>query len=180
MHNIVRRNVIYPEKNDYKIFVCRPKQHYISNVVLKHLVRIIPTASTFSRRVPNPLQTRPRHSLVLIGFTPVVLFAQVGSETRKIVPVGVDTNDNFGLNVAVSGSTVLAGSPLDDDLAPAAGSVYQFDANTGTLVRKILGVDPSTNQVFGSVEDSFGESVALEGNITPLSLTYQNYCNQAM
>ena len=64
---------------------------------------------------------------------------------------------NFGYSVAVSGSTVVVGTPRDDAGAANAGSAYVFDAATGNLLRTLDNPTPATN-------DYFGRSVAVSGN----------------
>ncbi|MBI1295551.1 hypothetical protein GC175_11405 [bacterium] len=103
--------------------------------------------------------------LVILSLSTAV-FAQTISETFKVIPTAVDTDDQFGFSVAVSGSTVVAGARFDEDLGLEAGAAYQVDANSGAVIRKILAVDPaSDNETFGNREDFFGESVAVEGNV---------------
>lgn len=103
--------------------------------------------------------------LVILSVSTAV-FAQTVGETHKVIPAAVDTDDQFGFSVAVSGSTVVAGARFDEELGLEAGAAYQVDANSGAVLRKILAVDPaSDNESFGNNEDFFGESVAVEDNV---------------
>jgi hypothetical protein len=65
--------------------------------------------------------------------------------------------DAFGSSVAISGSNVLVGAERDDSGAPNSGSVYLFDATTGSLLRTINNPTPQSGDVFG-------KSVAISAN----------------
>src|SRR5207302_1108378 len=68
--------------------------------------------------------------------------------------------DNFGLSVALKGSTILVGSPRAAIGANAGqGALYVFTESNGTWsqTQKLTASDGATN-------DSFGESVALDGS----------------
>lgn len=65
------------------------------------------------------------------------------TETAKYVASDGAGNDGLGAHVAISGETILAGAPGDDDNGPSSGSVYTFsppgappgfcDASDGSL-----------------------------------------------
>ncbi|MEM6749731.1 MAG: dockerin type I domain-containing protein [Planctomycetota bacterium] len=78
-----------------------------------------------------------------------------GLITKLIAPDGA-AGDQFGHSVALSGTTVLVGSRLDDDNGMDAGSAYLFDTATGGLISKITAPD-------GAAHDEFGHSVAMNG-----------------
>ncbi len=69
------------------------------------------------------------------------------------------TADNFGWCVALRGDTLIVGSPNDDDLGSASGSVYVFtrSGTTWTQVAKLHASD-------GSSSANFGKSVALNAS----------------
>ncbi|MFT5674430.1 MAG: hypothetical protein ACI808_000349 [Paraglaciecola sp.] len=48
-------------------------------------------------------------------------------EEHKLIPANISDGDNFGWSVGVSGSWVMGGTPLDDDIGMAAGAVVAFD-----------------------------------------------------
>ncbi len=81
----------------------------------------------------------------------------VWTETQKLVADDGAAFDNFGLSVALQGSTVIAGSPratINGSGAQGAAYVY-IDANgTWSQVQKLVASD-------GAPNDSFGESVGL-------------------
>ncbi len=64
--------------------------------------------------------------------------------------------DAFGSSVAISGTTVVVGSPGDDDRGSYSGSAYLFDSTTGLQLFKLRPSD-------GSILDLFGGSVAISG-----------------
>lgn len=87
------------------------------------------------------------------GFTPFFQYrftAEDGSE-----------DDTFGLSVAIDGDTVLIGAPNSDfGASTQVGSAYVFSrGSTGWVLQQRL-VAPS-----GQIYDSFGQSVALSGDI---------------
>jgi hypothetical protein len=75
----------------------------------------------------------------------------------KIRPNGGADLDFFGSSVAISGTTVVVGSPGDDDRGSYSGSAYLFDTTTGQQLFKLRSSD-------GSILDLFGGSVAISGN----------------
>jgi hypothetical protein len=77
-------------------------------------------------------------------------------QIAKLRPVDADV-DFFGWSVAISGNTAVVSSHLDDDNGINSGSVYLFDATTGTQIAKIT---PSE----GEAGNYFGFSVAISGN----------------
>jgi hypothetical protein len=48
-------------------------------------------------------------------------------EEHKLIPANIADGDNFGWSVGVSGSWVMGGIPLDDEIEMAAGAVVAFD-----------------------------------------------------
>jgi hypothetical protein len=86
-----------------------------------------------------------------------VIYTRVGatwSLTQKIFSSDIAANDNFGSGVCVSGdgSTIVVGSPSDDDGASAQGSAYIFEkvGATWTQVQKIIQSDTRSSGWFGS------------------------------
>ena len=58
--------------------------------------------------------------------------------------------------MALSGSTAIVGARYDDDAGTNSGSVYLFDAATGSQIAKLTASDAAAN-------DWFGSSVAISG-----------------
>jgi len=84
----------------------------------------------------------------------------VWTQVQKMIPVGgVILGDHFGESLAVSGSKLIIGSPGADVPATAAGSVYSYVESGGTWVQQDKISIPG-----GGNGDSFGNSVAIEGN----------------
>ncbi|WP_367871018.1 Ig-like domain-containing protein [Luteolibacter sp. Populi] len=90
-------------------------------------------------------------------------------EVDKLLPLATNGNDasqaaaSFGSAVAVSGNTMVVGSPLRDNVAPDAGRVFIYERNAGVglpwgQVAQIAASDPVSG-------DRFGESVAIDGNL---------------
>ncbi len=94
----------------------------------------------------------------------VYRFSQSGTvwtQVQKLIPAGgVILGDHFGESLAVSGSKLVVGSPGADDPFTAAGSVYVFvEGGGGVYTQQVKISIPS-----GANGDSFGFSVAIEGN----------------
>jgi VCBS repeat-containing protein len=83
--------------------------------------------------------------------------AASGELVTTIVNPERTENDQFGYSVAVSGNTVVVGTPLDDAGGFNSGRAYLFNATTGALVATLNNPAPSEN-------DQFGISVAISGN----------------
>jgi hypothetical protein len=101
--------------------------------------------------------------VIFVSGMPAGAQTAVLNELHKIVPADGAASDRFGGSVAVDGGLTLIGASFDDDNSGDSGSVYLYDADTGTLISKILATDP-TRETFGHFEDLFGDSVGLIGN----------------
>ena len=84
-----------------------------------------------------------------------------GTEIQKITASDQQFNDVFGQSVAISGPRFIVGSRNDNAGNGRTGSVYVFDSATGEELGKLLASN-------GASGDSFGESVALEGNMAAI------------
>jgi hypothetical protein len=94
------------------------------------------------------------------------LFRRTGSvwaQTQKFIPVqgpnGVILGDHLGESAAMSGDKIVLGAPGDDNPFTAAGAVYVFAETGGSYALQQKLTIPS-----GANGDSFGNSVAIEGN----------------
>jgi hypothetical protein len=81
-----------------------------------------------------------------------------GQQVRKLSAMDRAQGDRFGSSVAFHGSTVVVGTPFDDDGGAATGSAYVFDALTGAQIIKLTALD-------GAPFDQLGDSVAIYGGI---------------
>jgi len=84
------------------------------------------------------------------------LFHTDGAFEKKLTAPDGAGGDNFGLAVAVSGSSVVVGAPGDDDNGVSSGSSYLFHTN-GAFVKKLTAPG-------GAAYDSFGSAVAVSGS----------------
>jgi len=82
-------------------------------------------------------------------------------QQQKLTASDADNGDDFGIAVAISGETIVVGSPRDDSAAGTrAGSVYVFAFDGGQQ----LWIE--TDHLFASdaqADDRFGSSVAIDG-----------------
>ena len=76
-------------------------------------------------------------------------------------------SDGFGASVAISGNILVVGTPGDDTGATDAGSVYVFDATTGSLLWTL-------NNPMPAAGDNFGYSVAISGNTVVVGSPYDD------
>jgi hypothetical protein len=81
------------------------------------------------------------------------------SHSQKLVGDSIGAGDRFGLSVAISGTTIIVGSPYDDDEGTDAGAVYVFEESTTAQ---------SFNQVAkfkgGTAGGRLGFAVAINGS----------------
>jgi hypothetical protein len=76
----------------------------------------------------------------------------------KLMPDDPAEFDQFGVSVAVDGSTAIVGAFHNGDAGMASGSAYLFDATSGDMTRKLGAEDAAAG-------DEFGFSVAINNNI---------------
>jgi len=67
----------------------------------------------------------------------------------------------FGESLAISGTTVVVGSPYDDTGAWDAGSAYVFDATTGNLLRTLSSPAPASGEFFGASVGISGSTIVV-------------------
>ena len=79
-------------------------------------------------------------------------------QTDKLLANDGAEDDRFGRSVAISGTTTIIGTYLDDDNGSASGSAYLFDTATGWQLFKFLPDD-------GAEHARFGNSVSISGGI---------------
>lgn len=82
-----------------------------------------------------------------------------GQQIAKLLPSDGASGDEFGISVAISGSTVVVGAYGGDNNSDDSGSAYLFDTTTGQQAAKLLPTD-------GAGSDLFGISVAINGTTT--------------
>ena len=78
---------------------------------------------------------------------------------EKIVAFDPASADQFGESLALEGDTLVVGARADDDQGSSSGSVYIYSRSGGSWTLDTKLVDPD-----GESSDSFGASVALEGD----------------
>jgi len=78
-----------------------------------------------------------------------------GNQLFKLTPGDGASNDYFGFAVAISGDIAIVGAYGDDDNGALSGSVYFFDATTGTELFKEIASD-------GAFMDHFGQAVGID------------------
>ena len=90
-----------------------------------------------------------------------VFNVNTGALVSTLVNPDVTASDEFGTSVAISGNLVAVGAPNNDNGAADSGSVYIFNATTGTLVTTIHNPAAAANDHFGSTVDMDGNLVVI-------------------
>ena len=93
-----------------------------------------------------------------------------GFETKITASDGA-ASDFFGWSVALNGTTLVVGAHLDDDNGNDSGSVYVYD-----LTKNIEdeGFETKITASDGASSDSFGRSVAIDGNTLVVGAFYDD------
>ena len=84
------------------------------------------------------------------------------TQTAKLTASDRSDDDNFGISVAVDSGTAVIGSPGDDDNGIDSGSAYIFVKPSGGWID--AGETAKLTAPDGEAGDSFGYSVAVDGN----------------
>ncbi|MFZ1528932.1 MAG: hypothetical protein WAT19_09280 [Ferruginibacter sp.] len=101
-----------------------------------------------------------------VGFGPWGGCDLYGITEYNPVADGVETGDNFGASVSISGIFSIIGSPLDD-AAKGSASIYRFNGTTWQFVQKIY--DP-----LGVSGNKFGFSVSMYGDFVFVGSPYND------
>ncbi|MCW5520635.1 T9SS type A sorting domain-containing protein [Aureitalea sp. L0-47] len=80
-----------------------------------------------------------------------------GTQVSEIIPDDGQDRDNFGISISLDNGTVFIGAHQDDENGFNSGSVYFYNAVTGTEINKLIASD-------GAALDLYGCSVAIDGN----------------
>jgi hypothetical protein len=82
---------------------------------------------------------------------------------QKLTASGSTSGDGFGLSVAISGDTIVVGTPYDNDSFDTEGSVYVFARNgeVWSVQQKLTADDPRSNLQFGVTVAISGETLAV-------------------
>lgn len=84
-----------------------------------------------------------------------------GSQRFKLTTSDAGEGHLFGFAVSISGGLIAIGAPGDNVQGFISGSVYLFDARTGTFVSKIIPDDGGPFDQFGISEAIFGDTLAV-------------------
>jgi len=133
---------------------------------------------TVTIRLISASTTKPLIVFLLIIFSSHTrnLHAQNWSELIKTVASDRQANDRFGYSVAVDGDYAIVGAHLEDNLYGSggqsykdAGAAYILSNKSGkwTVVQKITSKD-------NAVEDMFGTSVSISGNVAVVGAPGKN------
>ena len=88
--------------------------------------------------------------------------AAVGlSEDFKLVASDGEEFDHFGRSISIDNGIVVVGADFDDGFGTGSGSVYLFEASTGTQLEKLIPKD-------GQAGDHFGYSVDVHSGIVAI------------
>lgn len=97
------------------------------------------------------------------------------TQTAKLEPADAQKGDNLGQSVAISGSTLICGANDVDTTGGAdAGAAYIYELSLGawTQQAKLVALD-------GATDDSFGISVAIDGDTAVVGASFARIGTQA-
>ncbi len=83
------------------------------------------------------------------------------TEDLKLTATDAAESDEFGISVAISGTTGIVGSAGDDDGGSSSGSAYIFDTTTGQQLFKLTASDAAFGDLFGSSVATSGTTVII-------------------
>ncbi len=98
--------------------------------------------------------------------------ANVWGQRIKITSASGAAGDQFGRAVSLSGDTIAAGAPFDDDKGADSGAAFVFDRNQGGAdtwgqVTKLTAAD-------GAAWNKFGTAIATDGNDVLVGAPYDD------
>ncbi len=107
------------------------------------------------------------HRALVVAAAVIVLAgsADAAWNELKITASNGVVADNFGTTVAIDGNRAVVGAPATDHVGVSSGSAYLFDATTGSESFELAADDASAG-------DSFGDSVAVSGNVIVVGADY--------
>ena len=115
-------------------------------------------------------------SLLLAACYPAISDAAPGDLLRSLPNPNLSppNTDYFGYAIANLGSSFVVGTYNDDLGALNAGSVYQFDANTFNVIRKLPNPTPQSGAQFGKSLAAIGTNfaVATASDTSPDAVCY--------
>ena len=99
--------------------------------------------------------------------------AGVWTQQRKLTASDAAGGDRFGWTVGISGDTVIAGAPRDDDVGSASGAAYVFTRSGGVWSeqQKLTASDAAGGDVFGWSVAVDGETAAVGAVIDDTGVT---------
>ena len=98
---------------------------------------------------------------------------KTGKQLYKLTAKDAESDDRFGVSVAISGNIAIVGAYGNDDKGSSSGSAYLFDIRTGKQLYKLISKDLKNN-------DHFGWSVAISNNVAIVgAYGYDDYTGSA-
>jgi hypothetical protein len=84
-----------------------------------------------------------------------------GLQLSKVIGSETEAGDDFGISVAISGTTAIVGAPGENDAGNTSGAAYLFDVSDPSLpveIAKLVASDATHS-------DFFGDTVGISGGI---------------
>jgi hypothetical protein len=85
-------------------------------------------------------------------------------QVRIVFPADIQSQDNFGWSIDLSGDTLVAGAPDEDELDTSAGAVYVFQRNLGGANNWGEAVKLLPDELRAGLAYDFGTAVAISGD----------------
>lgn len=119
-----------------------------------------PLATSMQRTIRGvSLSVEPADAVFPITIDPLIAI-----QHQKLVPADGGTDEYFGRAVAVSGDTVVIGTPWDSNQhggRAGAAYVYVRSGDSWTLQQKLMTAHPTASQGFGISVDISGDSIVV-------------------
>jgi len=84
-----------------------------------------------------------------------------GQQLFKLIASDAAMDDDFGISVAIHGTTAIVGAARDDDAGSTSGSAYLFDTTTGQQLFKLTASDAAADDFFGGSVAIFGTTAVV-------------------
>ena len=90
------------------------------------------------------------------------------NQTQKLVGLGIGSSDGFGDSVAISGDTIVVGTPGDDDIETNSGAAYIYTNINGTWTQtdKLIAPGVVGGDNYASVVDIDGDTIVMGASLT--------------
>lgn len=91
-------------------------------------------------------------------------------QQQKLTALGGASGDQYGVSVAIDGTTAVVGSYFDNDNGLQSGSAFVYDFNGTTGIWSFSKLTASDGEPY----DQFGNAIDIDGNNVVVRFRYEN------